>query len=141
MPDLVHERTTAISDFSDYIKLTTLAKKVGGPRALIAVAAVGGWVVARGAEAVGKKAFKTSKKKSKKRSVPCATKGLVFVVKSDGQDVGGLKLRAGGEYKVLECDGDAILIEVLNDSNNPYFASSHFLRSVSDFPIEDSSAD
>ena len=138
---MVHERTTVISDFSDYIKLTTLAKKVGGPKALLAVVAVGGWVVVRSAEAVGKTAFKTTKKKPKKRGVPCATKGLVFVVKSDGEDIGGLKLRAGGEYKVLECDGDAVLIEVLNDSNNPYFASSHFLRSVSDFPIEDSSAD
>jgi hypothetical protein len=34
----------------------------------------------------------------------------------------------------LECDGDAILIEVVGDPDNPYFVSSKFLRSVSNFP-------
>ena len=46
--------------------------------------------------------------------------------------------RVGDEYRVLECDGDAILIEVLGDPGSPYFVSSKFLRSVSDFPQEDS---
>lgn len=34
----------------------------------------------------------------------------------------------------MECDGDAILIEVLDDPNNPYFVSSRLLRLISDFP-------
>lgn len=34
---------------------------------------------------------------------------------------------------VLECDGDAILIDVLGDHGRPYCVSSTFLRSVSDF--------
>ena len=42
--------------------------------------------------------------------------------------------RVGDEYRVLECDEDAILIEVLGDPNNPYFVSGALLATISDFP-------
>ena len=45
--------------------------------------------------------------------------------------------RVGDEYRVLECDGGAILIEVLDDPDGPYFLSAEFLRTVSDFPTDD----
>jgi hypothetical protein len=69
--------------------------------------------------------------------VPCATKGQVFEVVSDGENSSGLELWAGNEYRVLECDGDAILIEVLDNADNPYFVSGEFLATISDFPAED----
>jgi hypothetical protein len=115
-----------------YQAMTTIAKKVGGPIALGAITFVSGYVVIRPAEAGAKKVARAIKK----RSVPCATKGQVFRATSDGED-GGLKIRVGDEYKVLECDGDAILVEVLGDPSSPYFVSSKFLRSVSDFPPDD----
>ncbi|MGX1549315.1 hypothetical protein [Streptomyces adustus] len=52
---------------------------------------------------------------------------------SDGGDGKGLALRAGDQYRVMECDGEAILIEVLGGTNNPYFTSAQFLASVSGF--------
>lgn len=64
-----------------------------------------------------------------------------FAVSSPGEDGSGLTLRAGDEYRVLECDGDAVLIEVLNDRGNPYFVSGEFLRKVSDFPAEGAAAE
>ncbi|MEP6296773.1 MAG: hypothetical protein ABJ382_05560, partial [Ilumatobacter sp.] len=69
----------------------------------------------------------------KKRSEPCKTRGQLFQVTSDG-DGDGLRDRVGDQYRVLECDGDAILIEVLGDPDNPYVPSRQFLRSVSDYP-------
>lgn len=47
-----------------------------------------------------------------------------------------LTIEAGDAYMVLECAGDAVLIEVLGDPGNPYMVSSNFLRSVSDFPSD-----
>ena len=61
----------------------------------------------------------------------------VFEVISDGEDGSGLRLSVGDEYRVMECDGDAVQIEVLGDADNPYFVSAEFLRSVSGFPAED----
>ena len=115
-----------------YQAMTTIAKKVGGPKVLLAITFVSGYVVFRPAEAGVKKVARAIKK----RSAPCATKGQVFRATSDGDDR-GLKIRVGDEYQVLECDGDAILIEVLGDPGSPYFVSSKFLRSVSDFPQDD----
>ena len=37
------------------------------------------------------------------------------------------------QFKVLERDGDAALIEIMNDENNPYFISAKFLSSISDY--------
>ncbi|MFD6295655.1 hypothetical protein ACFWFU_12680 [Streptomyces sp. NPDC060235] len=117
-----------------YQMMTTLAKKVGGPAALAVVTAVSGWAIVRGAEAGGKGIFKAAKAAAKKRNGPCPTKGQVFDVVSDGEDGKGLALRAGDQYRVMECDGEAILIEVLGGTNNPYVTSAQFLASVSGFP-------
>lgn len=122
-----------MGNLGGYQLMTTLAKKVGGPAALLAFTALSGWAVGRGVEAGGKAA----KAAAKKRNAPCSTKGQVFDVVSDGDDGKGLALRAGDRYRVMECDGEAILIEVLGGTNNPYFTSAQFLASVSGFPTAD----
>lgn len=121
-----------MSNLGRYQAMTTIAKKVGGPTVLAAITFVGGYLVLRPAEAGARKAARAIKG----RSTPCATKGRVFRVRAAGEE-SGLQIRVGDEYRVLECDGDAILIEILGDPHNPYFVSSRFLRSISDFPPDD----
>jgi hypothetical protein len=121
-----------MGNLGTYQAMTTIAKKVGGPKVLAAITFVLGYVVLRPAEAGARKVALAIKK----RSAPCETKGRVFRATSDGDDR-GLKIRVGQEYRVLECDGDAILIEVLGDPGSPYFVARKFLRSVSDFPRDD----
>jgi hypothetical protein len=121
-----------MGNLGDYQAMTTFAKKFGGPKVLAVATAMLGYAVLRPAEAGVKKGIRAIKG----RRAPCATKGQVFRATSDDDDR-GLKLRVGDEYRVLECDGDAILIEVLGDPGSPYFVSSKFLRSVSDFPQDD----
>jgi hypothetical protein len=116
-----------------YQRMTTVAKKFGGPGRLLGVTLVTGAAVYRSSEAGIKKVALTIKN----RNVPGATKGQVFRATSDGDGGGGLKIRVDDEYRVLECDGDPILIEVLGDPGNPYCVSSEFLRSVSDFSQDD----
>lgn len=126
-----------MGNLRNYQLMTTIAKKVGGPGALLIATLGSGYIIGRTTEAGGKKAFKASVAALKKRNTPCATKGQLFRVVTNGEDSSGLKLSAGDEYRVLECDVDAILIEVLNDPDNPYFVSSEFLTTISDFPAED----
>lgn len=118
-----------MGNLGTYQAMTTIAKKVGGPKVLMAATAVLGYTVLRPVEAGVKKGIRAIKD----RSAPCATKGDVFRATSAGE-AGGLKIRSGDEYRVLECDGDAILVEVLGDPGSPYFVSSKFLRLISDFP-------
>lgn len=126
-----------MGNLGDYQRITSFAKKVGGPKAMMVIVAAGGYALMRTAEAGVKVAAKVTKAAIKKKSVPCRATGRLFTVVTDGEDSGELKLRVGDEYRVLSCDGDSILIEVLKDANNPYFASRTFLESVSDFEIED----
>ncbi len=125
-----------MGNLGGYQTMTTLAKKVGGPGALTVVIAVGGWAIGRGAESGGRSVLRAAKAAARKWNVACSTKGQVFDVVSDGGDGKGLTLRAGDQFRVMECDGKAILIEVLGGTNNPYFTSAQFLTSVSGFPTE-----
>ncbi|MFI7252828.1 hypothetical protein [Micromonospora chalcea] len=108
-----------MGNLGKYELMTTLAKKVGGPSGLLIATLGGGYIIGRITEAGGKKAVKALVTALKKRNMPCATKGQLFRVITDGEDSSGLKLSAGDEYRVLECDGDAILIEVLNYFRQP----------------------
>ena len=130
-----------MSNLGGYQAVTTAIKRLGGPTqaAVIAVSVVGvgGYMVLRSGEAGMKKAITALKTGFAKRNAPCTAKDQVFEVVSDGEDGSGLRLRVGDEYRVMECDGDAIQIEVLGGADNPYFVSAEFLRSVSSFPTED----
>lgn len=118
-----------MGNLGGYQLMTTAAKKVGGPKVLALLTAGAGYVIVR----LGEGGLKKGISVLRARGAPCATKGQVFRAFADGEE-GDLSLRVGDEYRVLECDGDAILIEVLDDPNNPYFVSSRLLRLISDFP-------
>ena len=126
-----------MGNLGGYQTITTVIKALGGPAKATAigvtVVGVSGYGIGRGAEA-GVKALKAS---LTKRNAPCATKDQVFEVVSDGEDGSGLRLSVGDAYRVMDCDGDAVQIEVLGSVDNPYFVSAEFLRLVSDFPAED----
>ena len=118
------------NNLGGYQTITRVVKALGGPvrAAVIGVTAVGvsGYGIGRGAEVGVKKAVKAVKAGFTKRNAPCATKDQVFEVVSDGEDGSGLRLSVGDAYRVMECDGDAVQIEVLDDVDNPHFASAEF---------------
>jgi hypothetical protein len=125
-----------MSNLGDYQRITTLAKKLGGPKRLAVAVGVGGYAVIRFGEGATRKAIRTLRE----RGEPCPLNGLVFVATSAGNDDGaGVTLDIGDRYRVLEGDGEVVLIEVLGDGGSPYFVSADFLRSVSDFPPGDAS--
>lgn len=45
----------------------------------------------------------------------------------------GVILESGDSFNVLESDGEAVLIEKIGDSNNPYLVSSELLEEISDY--------
>ncbi|MCJ8505269.1 hypothetical protein MRU69_10410 [Kocuria flava] len=114
--------------------MTALAKKVGGPVALLVTTLGAGYVIGRTTEASGKRGVDVLKNVVKKRNAPCELKDTVFTVRTDGTDGQGLEFKAGAEYRVLDCSDDAILIELIGDDDNPHVVFHAFLATISDFP-------
>lgn len=114
--------------------MTTIAKKVGGPRQLLAVTLGAGYIIFRTTEAGSKRGIGAFMNVVKRHTAPCELKDKVFAVRTDGTDDQGLEFKAGTEYRVLGCSDDAILIELIGNDNNPHIVSNAFLATISDFP-------
>lgn len=114
-----------------YQLMTTVAKKVGGPKQLLALVAAGGYVIIRGVEAGGKKVIKLVKKDNKEKSTSKVLPAYKFII--DGKDDKGLIFSSGDVFYVAARHDDVILIEREKDDNNPYFVSVDWLMKVSSF--------
>ena len=114
-----------------YQLMTTVAKKVGGPKQLLALVAAGGYVIIRGVEAGGKKVIKLGKKDNKEKSTSKVLPAYKFII--DGKDDKGLIFSSGDVFYVAARHDDVILIEKEKDENNPYFVSVDWLMKVSSF--------
>lgn len=117
-----------------YQILTTVAKKVGGPKRLIGLLAGGGALLGGGAVAGGYELKKriSSKLDKKRKEARAAT---LYRVNTEGTSNEGLMFKVGDTFRVLETDGDAGLIEIINNNNNPYFVSLKFLSTISNYRI------
>ena len=119
-----------MSNLGGYQVLTTVAKMVKGPRNLVLLLIGGGIVI--GAVAVkGDEAIKKRIKKKQKTS----ESSVVYRIIKEGRSNEGLLFKVGDGFRVLECDGDAGLIELIGDTDNPYFVSLKFLSSISNYSL------
>lgn len=118
-----------MSNLGLYQVMTSLAKKVGGPAQLSLIIAAGGYLVIRPVEAVGKMAIKKGISRIRIHKYSDA----IFTINSNAIDNQGLEFKKASEFRVLEIDNDAVLVEIIGDNNNPYFVSKSFLHTISDF--------
>ncbi|WP_367293704.1 hypothetical protein [Lactococcus lactis] len=114
-----------------YQLMTTVAKKVGGPKVLFGLLAVGGYAVIRTVEAGGKKVIKLVEKENKDISDKKSLKSYEFT--QDGEGDNGLKFSSGDVFYIAAKDNEAVLIEKKDDENNPYFVNDNWLKSVSSY--------
>lgn len=121
-----------MSNLGLYQKMTTCAKRMGGVIPLTVTVMGVGYIVIRPVEAGVKKLYKLSKNymQTKKLSVQDMP---VVDVHTGGIDEQGLSFQKGDQYRILEKDGEAVLIEKIGDSNNPYVVSGIFLKTISEY--------
>ena len=115
-----------------YQIVTTWSKKVGGPLKLLAIV-FGGGTLFGGGTTLGIQKIKKAILKNLEEKRRSEESAVIYTVKCDGQSNEGLRFKEGEQFKVLETDGDAGLIEKIGDSNNPYFVSLKFLHSISNY--------
>lgn len=121
-----------MSNLGWYQVMTTMAKRVGGPRRFMALlsgcsALIGGVAVAGGSK------IKKTVDKSLEDKKRIADAAVVYTVAKEGHSNEGLAFNVGDKFKVLEVDGDAALIDKIGDENSPYFVSADFLKSISSY--------
>ena len=127
-----------MSHLGGYQVFTTLAKKVGGPGNLIALIAGGGAIVGGIAVKCGEFAVKKGKQAiaNRKKNDSSINSDTIYTVEREAESNEGLRFKVGDSFRVLECDGDAILIELIENKNNPYFVSEKLLKEISNYPDE-----
>ena len=121
-----------MSNLGWYQILTSLAKKVGGPKNLIALIAGGGAILGGGTVAAGG-ALKKKIIAEYQRKLQAADAAVIYTVNEEGKSNEGLVFNVGDTFRILETDGDAGLIKKIGDTNNPYYVSLKFLANISDF--------
>lgn len=117
-----------MSNLRGYQTLTTVAKKVGGPTQLVLLIGVVGAATYKGGELFVKKCVKAIKAHRVNK-----TAAEIYSVVSPGESNEGLMLEIGDHIRVLDTDGDAVMIEKIGDSNNPYFISRVLLCTITNY--------
>lgn len=128
-----------MSNLGGYQVVTALAKKVGGPGKLVALIAGGGAIVGgiavKGGEFAVKKVKQTIAKRKDKTNNLSINSDMIYTVKQETESSNeGLQFKVGYSFRVLEYDGDAILIQLIENHNNPHFVSEKLLKEISDYP-------
>ena len=108
--------------------MTRTAKKVGGPGNFIVLIGVTGAITERSTEFFIKKAVRKIKARKANNS-----KGKLYKVTLSGRSNEGVEFLRGDQIRILEEDGDSVLIEKIGEKNNPYFVSANLLRKISDY--------
>ena len=121
-----------MSNLRLYQWMTTTAKKVGGPVNFMLIIASGGAVAYKGLEMSFKYLIKHCKP-SKNQASNNQVEKTVYTVTSQYENSEGLTCSPEDKFRVLETDGDVILIEKVDDNNNPYVVSEELLRKISDY--------
>ncbi|MDD4773315.1 MAG: hypothetical protein PHZ09_06875 [Eubacteriales bacterium] len=129
-----------MSNLGGYQLLTTLAKKLGGPKNLVLLLMVGGAVIGTTTVEGGKFAVKKAKKfidlhnQKKAKNITGSTESnTLYTISKCRKSNEGLVFAIGDQFRVLEFDGDAILIELIGNDNNPHFVAAELLREISDY--------
>src|SRR5699024_4164642 len=104
-----------MSNLGDYQRITTLAKKVGGPRNLLRIAVGSGAVVG----GLGVNLWNKIRSKGNSPINDVVGVNEIFEVTAAGQDTSGLRFEVCDTFRIISSDEEAVLIEIIDNKNNP----------------------
>lgn len=116
-----------MSNLGDYQRITTLAKKLGGPRNLLIIAVGSGAVVG----GLGVNLWNKIRSKGNSPINDVVGVNEIFEVTTAGQDISGLRFEVGDTFRIISSDEEAVLIEIIDNKNNPYFVYIETLKEIS----------
>ena len=122
-----------MSNLGAYQWITSTSKKVGGPINLLLLTGAIGAAVYKVSEIGVKKGIKAFKTHQASKTKSLEANDNIYSVTSPGTSNEGVEFPIGTKFKVLETDGDSVLIEKIGDKNSPYFVSTELLSTISSF--------
>ena len=122
-----------MSNLGMYQWMTATAKKMGGPVQFLTAVAAAGAVTYKASEIIVKKCKKALDAKRLFRAKNVKSNENLYSVNSPGESNEKVSFDIGDQFKVLEEDGDSVLIEKIGEENNPYFVSSELIEEISDY--------
>ncbi len=108
-----------------YQRVVTIMKKLGGPKKSLVLYSVGSYLVIRLGEGGIKRVFRFIKDKVDHKDTI-----KEYIAVYNGESPEGVKLSEGDHFKILEVDGDAALIEIIGNTDNPYVVPKEFLNRI-----------
>ena len=91
-----------------------------------------GAAIYKGGEIALKQCLKAIKAHKAKKLATETNEKLHEVISPDKSNE-GLEFAIGDQFRVLDMDGNSVLIEKIGDRNNPYFVSAELLHKISDY--------
>ena len=119
-----------MSNLGAYQQITCISKKLGGPINLLLITGLAGAIIYKGGELFVKHSAKAIKSSFK---VKGTAKRRICSAHVSCESDDGLLFGKGDQFRILEIDGDSVLIEKIGDKNNPYFVSGKLLHNISDY--------
>jgi len=119
-----------------YQMLTTVAKKVGGPKILVLLIATSGYVVIRTIEASGKIIYKFIIEHTGGAEEMPLEEALEYEVIKNGTSNDGIEFHVGDKLQILQQDKESVLVNRIKDQNSPYFISEEFLNKISSYRLD-----
>lgn len=120
-----------MSNLGGYQWMTTTAKKLGGVENFVLTIATVGATVGVAIYEGGKWCVKQLYLRKDKKQNTLESK--IYTINSPGKSNNGVEFMVDDQFRILETDGEAVLIERINDQNNPYFVSAELLQNISDY--------
>lgn len=117
-----------MSNLGGYKTIVVWSKKVGGPVNLLFIVFSLGGIFVKLVDII----WKSVKSRAEKND-GIETPTVIYTVMKDAENSKGFSMKKGYQFKVWGRDKDATIIEILNDTNNPYCVSAKWLASISDF--------
>lgn len=137
-----------VGNLGGYQIITTIIKKLGGPTKAAVAAGIGVLSFAFGGGAIGyavgekrgeKKAIAAMKPQTGAIGSPSASEGQAriangseYLVSRAATSSDGTAFAPGDRLRVMDSDGDAVMVERVGDDNSPYWVSRAFLLSVAE---------
>lgn len=137
-----------VGNLGGYQIITTLVKRLGGPTKAVVKAVIGLAFSVAGGGAIGyavgekhgeKKAIEAMKPQTGAIGSPAASEGQAriangseYLVSRAATSSDGTAFSPGDRLRVMDSDGDAVMVERVGDDNSPYWVSRAFLLSVAE---------
>lgn len=124
-----------MGNLGGYQTMSRIIKALGGPRKALVIGGTAVAIVGYGPLRAAEAGTRRLVRKWRDRSALDPLAGRLFVVNTASEkrasESGGLALVVDDEFRILDADGDDVLIEVVGRSDNPHYVSLKYLSEIS----------